>query len=223
MLCKKCKKELPKGETTCPICGENNADEILQKEPLYNTVPIWKVIVLLVLSFGAYTVVWAYNLWKQGQKKYDKKISPFWRAIFISITSFKLFPLIDDYLTNPPKADVEDTDGRVKEDPIEGFGSKTIPAIGFALIYLISTGVAKSLDKIASYSQNFTVADLFSIIFSIIALVPIVIIQIKINDVNCKYNIQAKNDIWTWKTTVFVAIWLLFIITLTILPAVLFV
>ena len=204
----------------CQDDEKKNIEDVHENNPLYNTIPIWKVIVLLILSFGVYTIPWAYNLWKQGQKKYDKKISPFWRSIFISFTSFKLFPLINDYLMNPPKKETENIDNNIINRYINDSEIKPFPATCFAWIYLMFSWVANALNKMGSYSQSFTIAELLALILNIIALIPIVIIQLKINATNYRYSIQAKNDTWTWKTTGFVALWFLLVFIVTIITAI---
>ncbi len=206
MYCKKCGKDIQDDATFCQHCGEK-VSETLKKEPMYNTIPIWKVIVLAIMSFGIYQIVWAYNLWKQGQKCYNEKISPFWRSIFIPITCFKLFPLINDYITNIPKNDNEVTENSGINRYIQTPEIKPFHAIGFATTYFLFNCLGHVLSKLCSKSQEFSTIDLLSFIPTIVIFSIIVIIQIKINRFNYKYSIPAKNDKWTWKTTGFALIY----------------
>lgn len=209
MICNKCGKEINDGAIFCQYCGEKNIEDVFQNKPLYNTVPIWKIIALSIISLGFYQIVWAFNLWKQAQKKYDKKISPFWRSIFCPITNFELFPLINEYISDVPKGGDEALEDSNLDKPISNIKVKPFHAIGYAVAYIILNFIDRMLSNASSHYENYSAGDLIAIIPSIIIFSIIAIIQFKINKFNNLYNIPAKNDKWTWKTTGFVVLWLL--------------
>lgn len=196
MICKKCGKEIKDDVALCPYCGEKNIEDVFQNKPLYNTVPIWKIITLTVITLGLYPLVWTYNLWKQAKKRYNKKIDPLMRALFCVFTNFKLYPLINEYITNVPKESKENGNA----DEIKPF-----PATCFAATYIIFETIDHVLSKLFA---NNLLTTLVGIISLAVIISIIVTIQIKINKFNVLYNVPAKNDKWTLKTTGFIVIWL---------------
>lgn len=187
MICKKCGKENQEDAVFCQYCGEKNLEEAVMvvDGPLYNTISLWKVFVLMVLSFGLYSLVWAYNLWKQGQKEYDKKISPFWRAWFFPFTSFRMFLLINKY---------------IEKSDIKPFNPEC-----YAFLYFLA-----SLFVNASLGLT-----------EIFIKIPIILsVQSKINKFNYKYNIPAKNDKWTWKTTITIVLCFVILLIINLLSLV---
>lgn len=54
-----------------------------------------KLMTLYILSFGIYGIYWFYKNWKLQQRFMDKKIYPFWRAIFSIFFTHSLFNRIN--------------------------------------------------------------------------------------------------------------------------------
>ena len=208
LYCSNCGKEINDDSNFCQYCGEKNIEDNIQNEPLYNTVPIWKIIILFIMSFGVYEIVWTYNLWKQAQKKYNKNINSILRSLFCPITNFKLFPLINEYITTS-KDDNKTLDNISTNGFRDNIKVKPFHAIGYATIYIIFHVISSLLSRISTYSENSSTVYLFCILSIVVSLSIIVIIQVKINKFNRIYNIPAKNDKWTWKTTGFVTLLLL--------------
>lgn len=77
------------------------ADQI-REEKLENicfmTLPIWKLVVLSLITFGLYEIVWFYKYWKTIKDSNGEKISPFWRALFAGFSGFWLFPILENIL-----------------------------------------------------------------------------------------------------------------------------
>lgn len=77
------------------------ADEV-RKENIENTcfmtLPIWKLVVLSLITFGLYEIVWFYKYWKVIKDSNGEKISPFWRALFAGFSGFWLFPILEKYI-----------------------------------------------------------------------------------------------------------------------------
>lgn len=64
----------------------------------FETTPIYKIVILSVLTFGFYDIVLLYNYWKVFKKKFGYAISPSCRAFFCGIYCFSLFPKLDKYI-----------------------------------------------------------------------------------------------------------------------------
>lgn len=64
----------------------------------FETPPIYKIVILSILTFGFYNIVLLYNYWKVFKKKFGYAISPSCRAIFCGIYCFSLFPKLDKYI-----------------------------------------------------------------------------------------------------------------------------
>lgn len=64
----------------------------------FETTPIYKIVILSILTFGFYNIVLLYNYWKVFKKKFGYAISPSCRAIFCGIYCFSLFPKLDKYI-----------------------------------------------------------------------------------------------------------------------------
>lgn len=64
----------------------------------FETTPIYKIVILSILTFGFYDIVLLYNYWKVFKKKFGYAISPSCRAIFCGIYCFSLFPKLDKYI-----------------------------------------------------------------------------------------------------------------------------
>lgn len=57
----------------------------IQKENYSKVIPIWKFILLSVITFGIYELVWFYRNWKFLKSEQNLKITPLLRTIFASI------------------------------------------------------------------------------------------------------------------------------------------
>ena len=64
----------------------------------FETTPIYKIVILSILTFGFYNIVLLYNYWKVFKKKFGYAISPSCRAFFCGIYCFSLFPKLDKYI-----------------------------------------------------------------------------------------------------------------------------
>ena len=64
----------------------------------FETTPIYKIVILSILTFGFYDIVLLYNYWKVFKKRFGYAISPSCRAIFCGIYCFSLFPKLDKYI-----------------------------------------------------------------------------------------------------------------------------
>ncbi|MCK5179252.1 MAG: hypothetical protein KAR32_06945 [Candidatus Omnitrophica bacterium] len=120
-MCPFCQKEVEDNAFKCKFCGgwfsndaesnqktldsEESAKKILREkkdkvgEPLGErtecfSVSTQKMVVMSLLTFGVYDVYWFYRNWRAIKVQEDKKISPFWRAVFCVIFCYTLFKRI---------------------------------------------------------------------------------------------------------------------------------
>lgn len=93
-------------------------EKINEKELYFETIPISKIVLLCILTCGLYEIVWFYKIWKRLDEKFGYKNTPILRAIFATITSFWLFPLLNRY--------------------VKKFNIKSFSPVLFAILYLIS-------------------------------------------------------------------------------------
>lgn len=78
MYCTKCGKEITENAKFCQFCGAPPAPT----EQFSRILPIWKFILLSVITFGIYELYWFYKTWKFLKERNNLDISPFWRAVF---------------------------------------------------------------------------------------------------------------------------------------------
>ncbi|ADE35989.1 DUF4234 domain-containing protein [Methanohalophilus mahii] len=58
------------------------------------SIPLWKFILLSLITFGIYEIYWMYKQWKFLKLKDDLNISPFWRSILAIIFLHELLERI---------------------------------------------------------------------------------------------------------------------------------
>ena len=76
MYCTKCGKEIKENARFCQFCGAPPLEQFSK------ILPIWKFILLSVITAGIYELYWFYKTWKFLKEKNKLDISPFWRAFF---------------------------------------------------------------------------------------------------------------------------------------------
>ncbi len=164
-------------------------EDELRKENYENTcfitMPIWKLVILTVLTFGLYEIVWFFKYWKTIKNANNEKISPLWRALFAGFSCFWLFPILAKYIA---KHDV-----------------KAFSGVGMASAYFILNALYKAPDPFW--------------LLSLLSLIPIIIIQTKINNINKTFYPNAGISKWTWKTTLFLVLYIIVFCALSFLYA----
>lgn len=164
----------------------------------FETIPIFKIIILSILTFGIYQVVWCYKNWKILKITSGYKVSPFWRAILAPFTNFELFVIIEKYAK------------KFNEKPFKAKFLAKWYLTGYFLPIILSPYIIFNSDSITSdplFSNlgiNFFL-DLvcFSmpifIIINIVSyfiIIPIlIIIQTKINKINKQNFMNAPKNI----------------------------
>ena len=64
----------------------------------FMSMPIWKFVVLNILSLGMYYIVWYYKYWCTVRDNYKIKINPVFRTLFLIFTCHRLFTIINKHL-----------------------------------------------------------------------------------------------------------------------------
>lgn len=61
-------------------------------------VPVWKLVLMSVCSFGVYELYWFYRQWKAIKARELAMIRPFWRAVFPIFFCYQCFSNVRDEL-----------------------------------------------------------------------------------------------------------------------------
>ena len=79
------------------VNGEFNPEN--RQNLCFPTTPLSKFIILNLLSFGAYSIIWTYKLWKTIKVDFGYiHINPILRTLFMGITNFSLFYILDKHI-----------------------------------------------------------------------------------------------------------------------------
>ncbi len=79
------------------LSDELNKDN--REKYCFDTVPLNKLFILSILTFGFYELVWTYNMWKKIKSNWGYDINPFWRTFFSGFTNYSLFPSLGEYIS----------------------------------------------------------------------------------------------------------------------------
>lgn len=172
-------------------------EEIVKKDYVENdptlcfkTTPIWKIVVLSLLSGGFYFLILFYNYWKTLRYNFGYEINSFFRAWFMSITNFSLFPIFDKYF--------------------RCFGERLSVPCWFAFLFFVLCIISSALDRITwrmeELNATYWGAEGLNFIISILIILMVVFIQSKINKVNKEYFPNAPVNGWTVANTVWTVV-----------------
>ena len=152
----------------------------------FQTIPLSKIFILSVISFGIYNIILAYSWWKILKENFGHKLSPFWRALFCNLMNIVLFPVFEKYFKalNIP--------GKIFNGLLLGIGFLFITYID-ERINLVSFKL--SMKDGLPYSWDLTIS-IISLILSILAALILVYIQDKINKANELYFPDAPQNNW---------------------------
>lgn len=145
-----------------------NINNIENKVFTFETTPVWKLVVLSLITFSIYDCIWSYRYWKILKKDFGYDVLPLIRAIFMGITNFWLFNILDNHM--------------------KLFKLNSIRPVGFALLYIFFNIFGRAEDGC-----------LFLIAF--LSVIPLAVIQHKINIINEKNNLPAKINNWNLANT----------------------
>jgi hypothetical protein len=84
----------PAGETVAPADALPRAEApgaAAESEPLYHHVSLLKFSVLAVCTFGIYPLYWFYRNWRFIRQRDNRKLWPFWRAVFSPLWCYPLY------------------------------------------------------------------------------------------------------------------------------------
>lgn len=147
----------------------------------FDSIPIYKVIILLFVTIGFYSVVLFYNWWKKLKTDFGYKVSPFWRGLFNGISVFWLFPIFEKYFK---------------------CYNISLPSGIYATLYFGCVWACNQL----SYHNTSMITEIGSWLFLFGAIAIIVNIQIKINTINKHHYLQAKKNDWKLSNTIWTII-----------------
>ena len=82
--CDECDQAGFDSSTVCVTCAENTL------ESRYHVVPLWRFLLLSVLTWGTYEIYWFWKNWSAVKRADGSDIWPIPRAIFAGITFFML-------------------------------------------------------------------------------------------------------------------------------------
>ena len=170
---------------------EYNLQEIISSEEQpqvrFDSLPIWKLVLFEILSFGFYDLAWFFTQWNSYRKINKENIFfTIIKTIFYPLSGFSLFPKYNEYFCTLNK-------------PL-------IPPVLFPVIILFLNACIKILDKLEINDYDWTFIFPIEIILCVVSIIPLIITQRKINEINKELYPDEAVNIWTWKTIVFIII-----------------
>lgn len=154
---------------------EKNSTQPENQEPAENQTSFFpvsegKFITLYILSFGLYGVYWFYQHWKRQKPMMDKKIYPFWRAIFSIFFTHSLFKRINQQAAHLPQQHKFNT------NMLASFFVATI------VLSLVVDPLSMSTDMLKNITnQTFVIA---ALVLFLLSTYPLVKAQATINRIN---------------------------------------
>ncbi len=136
--------------------------------PLFLYIPISRLILLSIVSFGLYEAYWIYKNWRYLKERTHLKIMPFWRGIFGIFFCYGLLRAIHG-----------DAEARAVRAP--AFQPDML-----AITWIILTLLGRGLDRVGGIHVGFTI--LSGLLPTYLCLVPV---QSYVNEVAKARNPQA--------------------------------
>jgi hypothetical protein len=134
--CTDCGKEVSLEDKICPHCGGDLTDSEMETPgPLFLHIPVWRLVVLSLISCGAYEAYWIYKNWRYVKERYGLKLAPFWRGVFGIFFCHGIMK-------------------RIREDPearavlLPSFSAGGL-ATGFVILILLANLIARAPNEIA--------------------------------------------------------------------------
>jgi hypothetical protein len=164
MICKNCDNKLASEAKFCNKCGKpvQLEKEIVDIE--YFSIPLKRLALLSVLTFGIYEIFWFYKNWEAIKKAEQQKISPLGRAIF---TVFYCYDFFKKVLQSAKKNNYSDSYS---------------PGL-LALVYIVLLLVGNGLSKIENTTFVFNILWL---LIATLSFIPLLSVQKAINFNNSK-------------------------------------
>ena len=161
----------------------------------FDTIPIYKIIILTLVTTGLYQFILFYSWWKSLKLHFGYKVSPFWRAFYSGISVFWLFPIFEKYFNV--------------------FNIKDFKACTYALLFFFVGCVSNCIIDSDSI-DNISLHILDGLLTIGIAAICCYI-QNRINSINTRHYPKAKNNNWNLSNT----IWTIICSIILILPLIL--
>ena len=64
----------------------------------FETIPVWKIVLLSTITFGFYSLIWFYKMWKTLRLKFGYELNSVIMTLFMPITIFWLFAILEKYI-----------------------------------------------------------------------------------------------------------------------------
>lgn len=161
----------------------------------FDTTPIYKVIILTIVTGGFYQIILFYNWWKKLKIDFGYKVSPFWRGLFSGISVFWLFPVFEKYF--------------------KCYNISTFHAGTYATLFFMCCWASNQLTF--RNSNESMLIEVLSWLFLLGAVAVSSNAQTKINMINERYYPYAKNNGWKLSNTIWTIICSIVLI-LSIIP-----
>ena len=157
-----------------------------------------KFMTLYIVSLGLYGVYWFYKNWQLQQPLMDKKIYPFWRAIFSIFFTHALFRRINAQATELEKK--------------HQFNANVL-----ATFFVATIVVSHILDQLSSHSATFiglmnSTVIITSLVLFCLSTYPMIKVQATVNRINGDMlgYLNHKYSLWNYALIVFgILLWLL--------------
>lgn len=69
----------------------NGSSMVIAEENYSNVQPVWKFMLLCLISFGIYEIYWSYKNWSMIKERDNLKIFPLARSLFFVFFAYSLF------------------------------------------------------------------------------------------------------------------------------------
>lgn len=96
-FCTKCGNKISVSKSAVAVKASVSADKTTG-DGFSREVPVWKFIMLSIITFGIYELFWFYGNWKFIKQERGLKVSPFWRSWFSPLFAGSLAGHLLDYL-----------------------------------------------------------------------------------------------------------------------------
>lgn len=169
-----------------PIAGDAPfvpARAATPEKPFY-VVSTSKLLVLFFTTLGSYQLYWFYKHWKCHAPYAQRKVSPFWRAVFAIFFTHTLFSAFQ-------MRAAERQVGR--------------PLKEMATLYVVLTIASRVLDRLVSADTPAGPLDLASMVIGLSAVAPLVVAQ-RVANAACDDPEGATNERFTAVNYVFMGI-----------------
>lgn len=143
-------------------------------ETLFFSVGVAKLLILNILSFHYYTFLWIYKNWKYLRDKRGRRVQPILRSIFSSLFVWQLFAEMSETV--------------VEEGGKPALINPALMAIFYIIFVFAANFGSRNIDPLYSF-----------LVFG--GVVPTILIQIRVNELNSRRSIVSNTRFSKWNWT----------------------